>query len=137
MFKCAHSDGAALPSKQPRSSTVSSTDSNRAPARITGDIVDVDTNDWIKLVRENKLLVDKTNLLLHVMKHDSSDIILRPSHFGKTMLLNMVRDFLNVVGTDEELAERKRIFKSMNIHKVDPTFVDEHCGRYPVIYLNL
>ncbi|KAJ1672510.1 hypothetical protein EV182_007034 [Spiromyces aspiralis] len=61
----------------------------------------------------------------------SSDIISRPSHFGKTMFLNMARDFLNIAETDEELAERKRIFKSMNIHKVDPTFVDEHCGRYP------
>ncbi|KAJ1679498.1 hypothetical protein EV182_001924 [Spiromyces aspiralis] len=49
----------------------------------------------------------------------------------------MIRDFLNFAGTDEELAERKRIFKAMNIHKVDPTFVDEHCGRYPAIHLSL
>ncbi|KAJ1674672.1 hypothetical protein EV182_002803, partial [Spiromyces aspiralis] len=125
MSKCAPSDGgAALPS-------------NRTPARVTGDIVDVDTNDWIRLVRENKLLVDKTDLLLDVMKRDSSDIIFRPPCFGKTLFLRMAHDFLNVAGTGEELAERKRIFKEMNIHKINPTFVDKYCGRYPVIYLSL
>ncbi|KAJ1669521.1 hypothetical protein EV182_008721, partial [Spiromyces aspiralis] len=49
----------------------------------------------------------------------------------------MIHNFLNVARTDEELAERKRIFKGMNIHKVDPTFVDKHCGRYSVIFINL
>ncbi|KAJ1674730.1 hypothetical protein EV182_002683, partial [Spiromyces aspiralis] len=138
MPKRAHSDGAvALPRKQPRSSTVSSTGSNRAPAHVTGDIVDVGTNNWIRIVRDNRLLVDKTHLLLHVMKYGSPDVILRPRRFGKTMFLNMAHDFLNVTRPDKELAERKRIFKEMNIHKVDPTFVDKHCGRYPVVHLDL
>ncbi|KAJ1671585.1 hypothetical protein EV182_007554, partial [Spiromyces aspiralis] len=53
------------------------------------------------------------------------------------MFLNMARDFLNIAETEEELAERKRIFKSMSVHSADPTFVDKHCGRYPVIYLRL
>ncbi|KAJ1678618.1 hypothetical protein EV182_003686, partial [Spiromyces aspiralis] len=131
MSKRAQSNGAALPSKQPRSSTVSSTGSNRAPAHVTGDIIDVGIDNWIWLVRDNKLLVDKTDLLLHVIEDSSSDIIFRPRRFGKTTVLKMIRDFLNVAETEEELAERKRIFKSMNIHKVDPTFVDKHCGRYP------
>ncbi|KAJ1675936.1 hypothetical protein EV182_000295 [Spiromyces aspiralis] len=138
MPKCAYSDGAAaLPNRQPRSSTTSSTGSNRTPVRVTGDVVDVDTNDWSEFVRENMLLVDKTDLLLDIMKYDSSDIILRPYRFGKSMFLNMACDFFKVAGTDEGLAEKKRIFKRMNVHRVDPTFVDEHCGRYPVIHLHL
>ncbi|KAJ1677271.1 hypothetical protein EV182_006513, partial [Spiromyces aspiralis] len=135
--KRAQSDGAALARKRTRSSTISSTGSNRVPARITGDIVDVGPNDWSKFVQKNKLLVDKTDLLLEVMKYDSSDIIFRPRRFGKTMFLNMAHDFLNVAETEEELAERKRIFEEMSVHSADPTFVDEHCGKYPVIYLNL
>ncbi|KAJ1677407.1 hypothetical protein EV182_006241, partial [Spiromyces aspiralis] len=115
----------------------SSTDSNRVPARVIGDIIDVGTNDWSAFVRENKLLVDKTDLLLGIMKPCSSNIIFRPPRFGKTMFFSMTHDFFNVARTDEELTERMRIFKEMNIHKVDPTFVDEHCGRYPVIYINL
>ncbi|KAJ1674456.1 hypothetical protein EV182_003235, partial [Spiromyces aspiralis] len=137
MFKRAQSDGAALPRKRPRSSTVSSTGSNRAPARITGDVVSIGKNDWITFVRDKKLLVDKTDLLLHVMKDDSSDIIFRSRRFGKTMALKMIRDFLNVAGTDKELAERKLTFEEMNVHKVDPTFIKKHCGKYPVIYLSL
>ncbi|KAJ1677195.1 hypothetical protein EV182_006676, partial [Spiromyces aspiralis] len=65
------SDGAALPRKRPRSSTTNSTGSNRASARVTGDVVSVSTNNLIRLVRENKLLVDKTDLLLDIMKDDS------------------------------------------------------------------
>ncbi|KAJ1674198.1 hypothetical protein EV182_003766, partial [Spiromyces aspiralis] len=137
MFKRAHSDGAALPRKRTRSTTISSTGSSRAPARVTGDNVSIGTTNWIRLVRENKLLVDKTHLLLDIMKLRSSDIIFRPRRFGKTMFLNMAYDFLNVAETEEELAERKRIFEEMSVHKVDPTFVDKHCGKYPVIYLNL
>ncbi|KAJ1676881.1 hypothetical protein EV182_007326, partial [Spiromyces aspiralis] len=129
MSKHAQSDAAALPSNRLRSTTINSTGSNRASARVIGDIVDVSTNNWIRLVRENKLLVDKTDLLLDVMKYGSPDVILRPRRFGKTMFLNMAYDFLNVARTDEKLDETKRIFKEMNIHKVDPTFVDEHCGR--------
>ncbi|KAJ1680287.1 hypothetical protein EV182_000305 [Spiromyces aspiralis] len=128
---------AALSNRQPRSSTISSTGSNRAPARVTGDVVSVDTTNWIGLVRENKLLVDKTHLLLDVMDDSNSDVIFRSRCFGKTIFLNMAHDFFNVAETEEELAERKRIFEEMNIHKVDPTFVDKHCGRYPVIHLNL
>ncbi|KAJ1675919.1 hypothetical protein EV182_000343, partial [Spiromyces aspiralis] len=138
MPKRAHSDGAAtLPSKQSRSSTISSAGSNRVPARVTGDIVPVGTTDWITFARGNKFRVDKTDLLLDIMKHDSSDIILRPRRFGKTWFLTVAHDFFNVAETKAELAKRKRIFKKMNIHKVDPTFVDKHCGRYPVIYLSL
>ncbi|KAJ1680279.1 hypothetical protein EV182_000297, partial [Spiromyces aspiralis] len=130
-------DAAPLPNKRPRSSTISSTGSNRAPARVTGDVVSVDTTNWIGLVRENKLLVDKTHLLLDVMDDSNSDVIFRSRCFGKTIFLNMAHDFFNVAETEEELAERKRIFEEMNIHKVDPTFVDKHCGKYPVIHLNL
>ncbi|KAJ1675900.1 hypothetical protein EV182_000346 [Spiromyces aspiralis] len=129
MPKRANSDGAAaLPSNRPRSSTISSTGSNRAPARVTGDIVDVGTDNWSEFVRENMLLVDKTDLLLDIMKLRSPDIIFRPRRFGKTMVLKMIHYFLNVARTDEELAERKRIFEEMNIHKIDPTFVDKHCA---------
>ncbi|KAJ1676224.1 hypothetical protein EV182_008618, partial [Spiromyces aspiralis] len=71
------------------------------------------------------------------MKYYGSDVILRPPRFGKTTFLSMAHDFLNVARTDEELAERKRIFKGMSVHSADPTFVDEHCGKYPVIYINL
>ncbi|KAJ1676603.1 hypothetical protein EV182_007850, partial [Spiromyces aspiralis] len=133
----AQSDGAALARKRTRCSTISSTGSNRASARITGDIVDVGTNDWIRLVRKNKLLVDKTDLLLEVMKLRSSDIIFRPRRFGKTMFLNMAHDFLNIAETEKELAERKSLIEEMRVHSADPTFVDKHCGKYPVIYLNL
>ncbi|KAJ1674878.1 hypothetical protein EV182_002383 [Spiromyces aspiralis] len=33
--------------------------------------------------------------------------------------------------------KKEQLFREMNIHKVDPNFVDKHCGRYPVIYLDL
>ncbi|KAJ1679592.1 hypothetical protein EV182_001733 [Spiromyces aspiralis] len=138
MSKCAHSDAAAtLSSKQPGSTTVSSTGSNRTPAHVTGDKITVGIDDWSEFVQENKLLVDKTDLLLDVMDDPSPDVIFRSRCFGKTMFLNMAYNFLNIAETEEELAERKRIFEEMSVHKVDPTFVDEHCGRYPVIYLRL
>ncbi|KAJ1675076.1 hypothetical protein EV182_001984 [Spiromyces aspiralis] len=123
--------------KRRRCTASSTTGSNGASARVTGDVVSVGTNNWITFVRDNKLLVDKTKLLLHVMDDYGSDVIFRPPRFGKTMFLSMAHDFLNVARTDEELAERKRIFKGMSVHSADPTFVDKHCGKYPVIYINL
>ncbi|KAJ1680304.1 hypothetical protein EV182_000252 [Spiromyces aspiralis] len=137
MPKRARSDGAALPNRRPGSTTVSSTGSNRASACVIGDVVSVGRNGWSEFVRENKLLVDKTDLLLDVMDDPSPDVIFRSRCFGKTMFLNMAYNFLNIAETEEELAERKRIFKKMSVHRADPTFVDEHCGRYPVIHLNL
>ncbi|KAJ1677176.1 hypothetical protein EV182_006716, partial [Spiromyces aspiralis] len=131
MPKRAPSDGADLSRKRPRSSTVNSTGSNRASARVTGDKVSVGTNDWGEFVRKNKLLVDKTDLLLHVMDDDNPDAIFRPRRFGKTMFLNMAYDFLNIAEDEEELEEKMLTFKEMNIHKVDSTFIDEHCCRYP------
>ncbi|KAJ1680291.1 hypothetical protein EV182_000277 [Spiromyces aspiralis] len=137
MSKRAHSDGAALPNKQLRSSAVSSMGSNRVPARVTGDIIDVGTTNWISLVRDNRLLVDKTDLLLDIMNNYRSDIIFRSHCFGKSTFLNMAHDFLNVARTKKELAKRRRIFKDMNVHSADSTFVNKHCGRYPAIYLSL
>ncbi|KAJ1678970.1 hypothetical protein EV182_002990, partial [Spiromyces aspiralis] len=138
MPKRARSDGAAgLPNRRPRSSTVNSTGSNRASARVTGNIIDVGINDWSEFVRGKMLLVDKTHLLLDIMDDSNSDIIFRPRRFGKTMFLNMAYDFLNIAENEEELEEKMLTFKEMNIHKVDSTFIDEHCCRYPVIYLSL
>ncbi|KAJ1669226.1 hypothetical protein EV182_008856, partial [Spiromyces aspiralis] len=105
-----------------RSTASSTTGSDGASMRVTGDVVSVSTNDWITFVRDNKLLIDKTKLLLDVMDDYSSDVILRPPRFGKTMFLRMAHDFLNVARTDEEFAERKRIFKGMSVHSADPTF---------------
>ncbi|KAJ1674582.1 hypothetical protein EV182_002981 [Spiromyces aspiralis] len=84
------SDDAALPNNRLRSTTTSSTGSNRAPARVTGDVVSVGTTDWIRLVRDNKHLVDKTDLLLDIMKYDSSANRLVSGVGGRQVLIDLL-----------------------------------------------
>ncbi|KAJ1674739.1 hypothetical protein EV182_002663 [Spiromyces aspiralis] len=114
-----------------------STDSNRGivEARVTGSEVEVASNDWPKCIKQNLLLVDKSFILPRIIKKGDPILLIRPRRSGKTMCLSMSEDFFGVPRGETRKKKQAR-YREM-IVGADPKFIDEHCGRYPVIRLDL
>ncbi|KAJ1676541.1 hypothetical protein EV182_007995, partial [Spiromyces aspiralis] len=114
-----------------------STDSTRSilEGRVTGSKVRVGSSSWPKSIKENLLLVDKSFILPQIVDNDDPILLTRPRRFGKTMCLTMFEDFFGIP-RDETLEEKKARYKDMKIG-ADPEFIDAHCGRYPIIRLDL
>ncbi|KAJ3209673.1 hypothetical protein HK099_008445 [Clydaea vesicula] len=73
-------------------------------------------------------------LIRHLIKEfmeDSAEVvcILRPRRFGKSTNLNMLKSFLST-GSDPNRFKEYLIFKEKD-------FIDQHCGKYPVVFLDL
>ncbi|KAJ1675253.1 hypothetical protein EV182_001630, partial [Spiromyces aspiralis] len=104
-------------------------------ARVTGSEVEVASNDWVKGIKENYLLVDKSFILPQIVDNGGPILLTRPCRSGKTMFLSMSEDFFEVP-RGETLEDKQARYRDMMVG-ADPGFIDEHCGRYPVIRLDL
>ncbi len=92
-----------------------------------------------QLIRTGKYYVDKTSFLKTVFAEDSSSVLLftRPRRFGKTLLMHMFADFLQINRQDPANTDfQKELFSSTVIIK-DKNFVDNFMGKFPVIFLSL
>lgn len=92
-----------------------------------------------QLIRTGKYYVDKTSFLKTVFAEDSSSVLLftRPRRFGKTLLMHMFADFLQINRQDPANIDfQKELFRSTVIIK-DKNFVDNFMGKFPVIFLSL
>ncbi|KAJ1673814.1 hypothetical protein EV182_004508, partial [Spiromyces aspiralis] len=118
-------------SERKRKRSTSDSAGSSPNARVFGDQVSVGLSSWTDCINRKTLLVDKTESLLAVIKGDPSEIILRPRWFGKTLHLRTIEAFFNYSCIVGMRARKQWLFRGMNIHKVDPNFVDEHCGKYP------
>ena len=81
-------------------------------------------------INKNPLFIDKTMFIKEFME-DGSDVtcILRPRRFGKSTNLSMLQSFLSI-------GSQAASFRRYSIGK-QTAFVKQHCGKYPVVYLNL
>ena len=87
-------------------------------------------SDFEKLNEENQLFIDKTMFIKEFMNENSEvSCILRPRRFGKSFNLSMLKSFLSL-GAKPESFENYLIAKEVE-------FVKQHCGKYPVVYLDL
>jgi hypothetical protein len=90
----------------------------------------VGCSDFQSLIDHGRFVIDKT-LFIKDFIEDSGQVIaiLRPGRFGKTMNLSMLKAFLSI-GARPEQYVRFEIGNHVE-------FVSQHCGKYPVLSLDL
>ena len=90
----------------------------------------IGTSDFDEVLEENALVVDKSLFIKEFMEDPFKvSAILRPRRFGKSLNLSMLKSFLSI-GAVSSHFERFLISN-------DKEFVDEHCGQYPVVFVDL
>jgi Predicted AAA-ATPase len=87
--------------------------------------------DCNEMISEKSFFVDKTLFIKQFMESNRLvSAILRPKGFGKSWNLSMLKSFLSVHERNYEY------FSKLKIGMYND-FMMEHCGKYPVILLNL
>ena len=86
--------------------------------------------DFEKILDKDSAIIDKT-LFIKEFIEDSAKVsaILRPRRFGKSLNISMLKCFLS-------LGQQPSKFNQYLIGK-ESRFVQEHCGKYPVVMLDL
>ena len=94
-------------------------------------------------VRLSKLYVDKTEFIKVIFNISSKAIfVCGPMRIGKTVNLDMLNSFFGIFQeqasrtVEPDNNPRKDLFKGTKIFE-DETFVKDHFGQYPIIYLNM
>lgn len=95
------------------------------------------SEDFKANILEKKRYVDKTMALLPLLRrtHEST-FLLRPRRFGKTLMLSMIRYFVEDTRDEALNAENRHLFDGLNIMSAGP-FYTAQMTRYPVIRLSL
>lgn len=104
----------------------------RASAELPQPNILVGSSNFQKILDREYDIIDKTLFIKDFINGKPEvevSVILRPRRFGKSLNLSMLRSFLSV-GADPRKFERFLIGK-------DNDFVSEHCGKYPVIFLDM
>ena len=90
----------------------------------------IGSSDFDKILSKNILVVDKTLFIKEFIENASEvNCILRPRRFGKSTNLSMLKSFFSL-GAQPDSFSHYLIGKETDI-------VKQHCGKYPVVYLNL
>ncbi|MDR1039809.1 MAG: AAA family ATPase [Deltaproteobacteria bacterium] len=82
-------------------------------------------DSFAKLVKLGAVYVDKTGLILELVKSYGPFFLSRPRRFGKSLLLDTIRQIFE---------GRKELFSGLEIEKRDPNFSWE---KFPVIRINM
>ena len=93
---------------------------------------------YAKLVTGHSYYVDKTFTLKDVFLKDKSAVLLitRPRRFGKTLTLDMFKEFLQINYKDPtDLSHHEFLFKDRMIFK-DKEFCQNFMGKFPVIFVS-
>eukprot|EP00833_Pecoramyces_ruminatium_P013626 jgi/Orpsp1_1/1187658/evm.model.d7180000059276.1 len=100
----------------------------------------IDEKDIIDKFLCSNFFIDKSLIIKEFLEESSSIIcVTRPSGYGKTVNLNMMRYFFEMNYENDEISENKKFFENLNIakEKIDgESCIDHYQGKYPVVYLN-
>lgn len=90
----------------------------------------IGTSNFDKIIEENAFVVDKS-LFIKEFMDDPFEVsaILRPRRFGKSLNLSMLKSFFSIGAVSSDF---DRFFIAN-----EKEFVINHCGQYPVIFLDL
>ena len=95
-------------------------------------VMPIGTEFFAKLRRNHYYFVDKTTFLSQFFRgHADVTLITRPRRFGKTLLLSMTQQFLDIEGAEEH----RQLFAGLKVMN-DPVAMAEQ-GTRPVIFLTL
>ena len=87
-------------------------------------------SDFFKVLQDKSFYVDKSMFIKDFMDcHFKVSCILRPRGFGKSLNLSMLCAFYSI-GAEPSMFEGLAISK-------EKEFVEQHCGKYPVVFLDL
>ena len=93
------------------------------------------SEDFKKNILSNKRYVDKTQLLIPLLRGDhETTFFLRPRRFGKTLTLSMIRYYVEDTRQEEENAQNRQLFAGMKILSAGE-FYTRQMTAYPVINL--
>ncbi len=88
-----------------------------------------------ELIESNNYYVDKTAFLKPFIEKDIPSVLFtRPRRFGKTLTMDMMKEFfcLNYKNEPDYEMRQKNLFNDLAISQ-DKEFCDRHMGKYPVI----
>ena len=93
--------------------------------------------NFADMIRRNCYYVDKTDFIKTLMESETRvQVITRPRRFGKTLFMDTLKNFLQVVfkspGTTDQ---HKKMFAGLNILK-HSAFCQKYMGQYPVHILS-
>ena len=109
-------------------STASSSTSDRKRKRSQKLILG--GSDFDEIIEENAPFIDKTMFIKDWMEDTAKvSVVLRPRRFGKSTNLSMLKSFFS-------LNAQPRDFERFLIGK-ETEFIEEHCGQYPVVYMDM
>ena len=90
----------------------------------------VGVDDFEKLRKENYYYIDKTGLIVDLLKKKGEvNLFTRPRRFGKTLNMSMLKCFFEIGGD-------KSIFDGLEITK-HKEICDAYMGQYPVVFVSL
>jgi len=85
--------------------------------------------------------IDKSLIIKEFLEDGSNYIcITRPSNYGKSTNLIMMREFFQMNYENEENSENRKLFEKLNIAKEvdinEQKYIDGHLGKYPVVFID-
>lgn len=87
------------------------------------------------LIRDDRLLIDKTFFLKEFFNDVDVLLITRPRRFGKTLMMSTTQHFFSAKVNGQSTAG---LFNNLAIATVDNgAFLAQHQGKYPVIFITL
>ncbi|KAG4082652.1 hypothetical protein H8356DRAFT_1284300 [Neocallimastix lanati (nom. inval.)] len=104
-----------------------------------------ESSDLLKKFKCKYFYIDKSLLIKEFLQDDSEIVcVTRPSGFGKTTNLTMLRYFFemsyeNIKENEFQNLRNKKYFENLLISKEkedDQTYLDKYQGKYPVIYID-
>ena len=92
-------------------------------------------------INGNAYYVDKTRFLRPIFASedniDKIKVFTRPRRFGKTLTMNMFKEFFDVNPENPgDTSRQERLFKGLDVMK-DTEFVQKYMGQYPVVSMTL
>lgn len=100
--------------------------------------VSVGSSNFVKTIRQGDYYIDKTRHIRSIFL-DGADctLITRPRRFGKTLMMNTLRTFLEMNYADPgDRSPQQKLFEGLAVRE-DKDFCEQHMGRYPVVTLSL
>ena len=100
--------------------------------------VSTDYENFSDYIDHNCYYVDKTRFLRPVFADPGRiRLFTRPRRFGKTLTLDMFKEFLSVNPENPgDTSRQERLFKGLDVMK-DTEFVQKYMGQYPVVSMTL
>ena len=93
------------------------------------NIIKTDINDFKELIKGNYFYIDKSLLIKEIIEDENKVIgLFRPSKFGKTLNMSMIKYFFDIN------MDSKELFKDLKINKYQKCL--NEMNKYPVIYMS-